>query len=116
MNIPIWAIALVILSTILASSASLFLKIGTKKITFKLNINFFYKNIILFLGLFCYALASILGIIAYKGGELSILYPLASLSYIWTMILAVTILNEKMNKYKYFSVLLIIIGITLIIK
>jgi len=51
---------------------------------------------------------------ALRGGDLSVLYPFVSLSYIWVMLLSIKMLGEKMTKLKWLGILLIISGVSLI--
>ncbi len=49
-----------------------------------------------------------------RSADLSFLYPLTSLSYIFIIILSAILLGEKMTKYKWLAVSLIITGNILI--
>jgi multidrug transporter EmrE-like cation transporter len=111
-----WAILLIFIATVIGSFASLFLKIGADSFTFYKNYNLFLKNMFIILGISLYGISSIFGIISYKGGDLSILYPMTALGYIWTTILATKFLNEKMNIYKYVAIALIVLGIMVIVQ
>ena len=71
-------------------------------------------NYHLMLGLFFYGISTIIFIPALKGGHLSLLYPLVSVSYIFVSFLSQWILKEKMNKYKWSGIVLIILGITVL--
>ena len=119
METQLWAIGLMILGTIFASIGSLNLKIGTENFKpkkggpIKNGIRLlFTKRIII--SIVIYVIASILGIISYKGGELNVLYPLSSLTYVWVIVLSHWQLGEKMNKYKYLGTLAIILGVVLL--
>jgi len=86
------------------------MKNGTNKYTFKkllFSIDFWD-------GLFLYIIATVFYLIVLSMEQLSVVYPLVSLTYIWTTILSVKYLGEKMNKWKYFSLTGIIMGIVLI--
>ena len=61
-------------------------------------------------------LATIMFIGALKFEKLTILYPLVSTSYIWTGLLAMKDLKEKMNYYKWGGIFVIIAGVLLVIK
>ena len=66
------------------------------------------------IGAFLYGIGTILFIPALKHGELSVLYPFVSTSYIWVSILSMSFLGEKMNREKWLGIALIIVGVTLI--
>jgi drug/metabolite transporter (DMT)-like permease len=51
---------------------------------------------------------------ALRHGELSILYPLIALGYVWTTITAVVVLHESMNAYKIVGLLVIICGVAVL--
>ena len=71
-------------------------------------------NYHLFGGVGLYAIGTILFIPALKGGELSVLYPFVALNYIWVSLLSVKFLGEKMNRFKWLGIALIIIGVSFI--
>lgn len=116
MNVEWWAIVLIVLATIIGSVASLFLKIGADNFSFHKNHNLFLKNLYIVLGFFLYGISAVFGILSYKGGQLSILYPITALGYIWTTILAIYFLKEKMNVYKYIAIILVILGVIVIVQ
>ena len=95
-------------SAIFGSVANVLLKLGTKKKIVWLS---FLTNKHLMLGLLFHGFAAVLGIIAYKWGELSLLFPIGAFSYVLTLLLAKHILHEHMNVYKVAAIVCIIIGI-----
>ena len=106
------AVAITIFATFMGAIGSLLLKKGSS--TFKFSIIKLIKNWQLILGLFLYFIGSIIFIFALKFADLSYLYPFISLSYVWACLLSIKYLNEKMNTWKWFSILLIIAGVSLI--
>ena len=111
MQIDFIAIVLVIVSTLLAAFGSLFLKKSSKE--FNLSIKGILNKNLIFGGII-YVLSTLFFIAALRRGEVSILYPITSLSYIWVSIISVLLLKEKMNKFRYIGILLIMIGVILI--
>lgn len=97
---------LLLVMTLLGSVASLFLKraSGSEGIIAML------KNINLYIGGFLYLTSAVLNIIVLRYLDYSIVLPLTSITYIWTMILSYMILKEKITKKKLAGVILIIIG------
>jgi len=110
MATELWAMGLVIIASLFGSFGPIFLKKGSKDFKFTT----IYKNFYFILGIAFYAFATLLFVPALKGGELSVLYPLVSLSYIWVSLLSIKMVGEKMNKFKWIGVLLIIIGVIFI--
>ncbi|MGG7151226.1 EamA family transporter [Clostridium neonatale] len=73
------------------------------------------KGIMYLLGGFMfYGLGALIMIIAYKYGSLSVLQPMLSLNYIFSLILAKTILNEEITLTKLIGILIIMCGVTFI--
>ena len=112
MATQLWAIATVLFATIIGSFGALYLKIGSK--TLSVDIKKLAKNYNLILGFLFYSISSIFFMVALRGGELSVLYPLCAASYIWVYLLSMKFLNEKMNTLKWMGITIIIIGITFI--
>jgi len=110
MGTELWSIIVVIIAGAIASFGPIFMKKGVEKFSIKS----IYKNFNLILGVFFYATGALLFIPALKGGDLSILYPLVALMYVWISLLSVKMLGEKMNKFKWMGIFLIIIGVILI--
>ncbi len=112
MKTQLSAIMLVILGTFIGMFAPVLLK----KASGEFNRNLFQqlKNFNLILGLVLYVLSAIVFVIALRGGDLSLLYPLVSVSYVWVSLLSIKFLREKMNKYKWTGIAFIILGVSLI--
>lgn len=68
-------------------------------------------DIPLIVGLAIYGLGAILMIIALKHGELSVLYPLISLSYVWVAVLSVVLFHETMPVTKIVGICVIMAGV-----
>jgi len=116
MNTPLWTIGAVMIGCFIGSFGALYLKKGSAYLHRELLKNFFLiiKNHYLLIGVFFYGISTIIFIPALKFGELSVLYPFVATVYIWTTLLSVKFLNEKMNKWKYLGILSIITGVSLI--
>ena len=101
-----WAIILMFITTGLTSVAQIFYKKGTIGASY----NLFFIGI----GLTLYAIGAVIMIIALKGGEVSVLYPIIATSYIWVSILSIYFYQEPMNFLRWLGVITIIAGITFI--
>ncbi len=112
MATQLWAIGLVILATLIGSFGPILLKKASAKRLSK--IKSLMTNYHLFGGVALYAIGTVLFIPALKGGDVSVLYPFVSLSYIWISLLSVRFLGEKMSKTKWLGIALIIIGVSFI--
>lgn len=112
METQLWAISLVILATLIGAFGPILLKKASARKLSK--ISSLIKNYCLFGGVSLYALGTLLFIPALRGGDLSVLYPFVSLTYIWVCLLSMKFLNEKMNLYKWAGILMIIAGVSFI--
>lgn len=97
--------------TFLGALASVFLKKGSstanlQKIIFSYNI---------YIGGILYVICALLNIGVLKYLPYSIVLPLTSITYIWTLILASIFFKEKIKKRKLFGTCLIIFGTILLI-
>jgi multidrug transporter EmrE-like cation transporter len=117
MNQVLIVLGLMIICTLLGAIGSLFLKLGSAKF----HIKFSFKGIIemlknwkIIIGAIFYVASSVFFIIVLKITDLSIAYPMTSMSYIFITILSYHFLKEKMNKYKIIGILLIILGVVLV--
>lgn len=97
---------LIFVMTFIGALASIFLKRASSAG----GIIAILKSISLYIGLFLYGFAAIVNIIVLKALDYSVVIPLTSITYIWTMILAYIILKEKVSVKKMIGVALIVIG------
>ena len=112
MNAEPWAIGMILIATILGAFGAIYLKRGAEVLEF--NLKKLIKNRKLIYGFLLYGISSLFFIVGLKGGELSILYPMVALSYVWIAILSVKILKEHMGLWKWLGVALIVFGVGLI--
>jgi drug/metabolite transporter (DMT)-like permease len=112
MKTRLWAFGLVLLCTAFTSTAQIFYKFGAGNLRF--DILSLITNYYLIIGICLYALGAVILIIALRGGELSVLYPIIATSYIWVSILSVYFLDEAMNLFKWFGVLVIFLGVSFV--
>lgn len=106
------AILLVFVSSFLGSFGMVFLKAGAGRL--ERNLKSLLTNYWLMAGIATYVLSSVLYVIALKSGELSILYPMVSLGYIWALIWARIFFKEPLTPNKFVGLGMILIGIACI--
>ena len=70
--------------------------------------------LMLLLGLAFYGVGALVMLIAYRFGKLSILQPMLSLNYVFSLLIAAFVLHEAITIMKCIGVLLIISGVVLI--
>ena len=68
----------------------------------------------LFAGYCLYGIFTALLVYALRHAELSILYPVIALSYVWVTLLSVLIFHETMNPQKLIGVAIIVVGVTVL--
>jgi drug/metabolite transporter (DMT)-like permease len=71
-------------------------------------------NLPLFFGLACYGLSTGLLVLALRYGELSVLYPIIALTYVWVSILSVVLLGETTNPFKIAGLIVIVAGVAVL--
>ena len=98
--------ALILVMTLLGAVASLFFK---KASSCGGTVNVF-KNINLYIGGALYLASAVLNIIVLRKLDYSLVLPLTSVTYAWTMIISYLVLKECISGRKICGVILIIIG------
>jgi uncharacterized membrane protein len=112
MKTQLWAITLVVLATFGGSWGALLLKMSVDEIHLSLRNILRSRRIILSVTL--YVLSSLPFIWALRGGELSVLCPMGSLSYVWITGISHIFLKEQIGLLKIIGVSLIVIGVVVI--
>jgi drug/metabolite transporter (DMT)-like permease len=102
---------LIFICTIFNAAAQYFLKIGTRTLVFDLTL---LSNYSLFLGLLLYTLSAGFLIFALKNEELSRIYPIVSLTYIWVLFISVLMLGETIQPMQVVGISSILIGVGII--
>ena len=72
------------------------------------------SNVPLFGGLACYGISTILLVLALRYGELSVLYPIIALTYVWVSILSFGFLGESLNVFKILGLVFIVFGVAIL--
>ena len=98
------SILLVFACTILGSAAQLLIKTGMSH--FSPHISALITNLPLIAGYTLYGINTLMMVLALKNGEMSLLYPIIALTYVWT-----TLLKEPSNVYKDVGILTIVLGV-----
>ncbi len=104
---------LVLACTILGAIGQMFIKTGASQLVTSSPWEML-RTTPLIAGYSLYGLATILFVIALRDGELSLLYPIISMTYVWVTILSMWLLGEQLNPYKVLGVGSIVLGVSLI--
>jgi len=107
-----WAILVVILCTVFTSTGSLFLKLGANRLS--LSLQGLLDGYLVIVGLFFYFIGFILLTFSFRHGELSVLFPFVSLSFVWVAILSPIVLEEAVTPLEMAGVAAIVCGVVLI--
>ncbi len=111
MKTPVSSMLLVLLASFIGSFGAVFLKLGSAK----LKEGFHHiLNVKLAAGVGLYLLSTCFFIVAIKHGELTVLYPLVSLGYVWTMVWSKLFFDEPFTREKFVGLFLILVGVSFI--
>jgi len=119
MNTAWLGFGIVIFATFVSALGPIYMKKGAA--TFTLNPrkllkhpSLLLKNYNVIVGCTVFGVSAIFFVIGLRFGELSVLYPLTALSYVWACLFSTKMLGERMTKQKWFGIAAILIGVTLI--
>jgi multidrug transporter EmrE-like cation transporter len=107
---PLWAILLVVMSTLLNSVGQYFLKKGITNVTSLMQL----INPDLMVGFGLYGISAIVLILALKYGSLSVLYPVIAVGFIWVALMGSFLLHEQITILNWVGIGIIIIGVSII--
>ena len=99
--------------------AQYYMKVGMDKVgEYTMSWSFFksFLNWQLGLSLFLYVIGMIIYMFMLKNYKLSVVYPLTSISYIFTMLLAMFFLGEAIPLVRWAGVFFVMLGVGLIAK
>jgi drug/metabolite transporter (DMT)-like permease len=96
----------------LGAAAQILFKMASAN--FSLNVVALATNVPLIAGLLLYGGFTLLMVLALRQGELSMLYPIISLTYVWVTLLSYTLLGEKPNLFKNIGITVIVIGVAIL--
>ncbi|MBW2964294.1 DMT family transporter [Candidatus Woesearchaeota archaeon] len=107
-----WAIGIVVLCTIFTAIGSFLLKTGMDRFTPTWDgVLAAYPVLI---GLFVYFIGFVMLTTAFRHGELSVLFPFVSLSFVWVAILSYLLLGEHISAMGIGGLGAIVCGVALI--
>jgi drug/metabolite transporter (DMT)-like permease len=102
---------LVFVASVVGSFGAVFLKFGSATVGRSL-LTFVNRNLILGVGL--YLGSSVFYALGLKGGQVSVLYPMVSLGYIWTMVWARIFFKETFDRAKILGLALVLLGVVFV--
>ena len=100
---------LVGIGSFIGSFGAVFLKAGAVRL--EKNFAALIANWRLIAGVLLFCLSSVFFVFGLKHGELSVLYPIVSLGYIWTLLWSRLFFGEQLTRSKIAGLALILIGV-----
>ena len=110
MKTPLSSILLVMIAAFVGSFGGVFLKSGASRLHRQIRTIIF--NWRLAAGVIAFLVSSFFFVAGVKNGELTILYPMASFGYIWTLLWSRLFFGERFTRNKFVGIAMILIGIT----
>jgi len=105
---PLSSILLVLLGSFIGSIGMVFLKKASKD----MHKGFLeIVNVNSAIGVTLFVISSVVYITALRNGQLSVLYPMVSLSYVWAMVWARIVFHEPLTKQKFVGLGLVLVGV-----
>src|SRR5215475_8378260 len=102
---------MVFMASVVGSFGAVFLKLGAAELTGSILSFLNWRlacGVALFLG------SSVFYALGIRGGQLSVLYPMVSLGYIWTLFWSRLFFKESLTKQKFLGLGLILAGVFLV--
>ena len=73
-------------------------------------------NYNLSIGIIFFAMSSVFYLAALSSHNLSVIYPITSLSYVWVSLASSRYLDEEISKYRWAGIALVVIGVFLVTR
>lgn len=112
MKTPLSSILLVLLAAFIGSFGAVFLKSGAGRLHRQIRTLLFNWRLAAGVGFF--VLSSFFFVLGLREGELSVLYPMVALGYIWTLFWSRLFFGEPLTRNKFLGIGLILIGIVIL--
>lgn len=111
------SVLIVVACTLMGAVAQVLIKLGASHLAHASLAATFWSIFTvptLFIGYCLYGLFAVLMVYALRYGELSILYPVIALTFVWVTILSAVIFHEAMNPMKIAGIAVIIAGVAVL--
>ena len=112
MKTPVESILLVLFASFVGSFGAVFLKWGAGSIS--RNLKTILLNWRLATGVALYLISTVFYLMALRKGELSLLFPMVSLGYVWTLLWAKLFFGEPFSRRKLAGLGLIFAGLVVL--
>ena len=109
---------LVFCCTLFGAAAQILIKSGANTLapnpTVAEMIARIFTHLPLFTGYALYGISTIMLVLALRHGELSLLYPVIALTFVWVTILSIMIFHDSMNPLKLVGIAIIVGGVAIL--
>ena len=112
MKTPLSSILLVLFASFVGSFGTVFLKAGADRL--ERTVKGVLSNWRLPVGVLIYLTSFGMYTVAVKSGELTILYPMVALGYLWTLIWSRMIFKEPLTQNKFIGIGMILVGVVVL--
>ncbi len=109
MNTPISSILFILTAGFIGSFGAAFLKAGAGRL--KMDVKSIATNWRIGAGILSYGISSVFFVRGMTAGELSVLYPMVALGYMWTILWARVFFGERFTLGKLGGLLIIFAGL-----
>lgn len=107
------SVLLVFCCTLIGAAAQVLFKLGATAID-RPSASEVLLNPALIGGYCLYGISTMLLVLALRRGQLSLLYPVISLTYVWVTILSVLVFKESLNPYKIVGLTIVVAGVAVL--
>lgn len=104
----------VAVSTVFGAAAQVLIKIGMGPNHFVPTVMGLVTNVPLVAGYVCYGVFTLVMVLALREGELSMLYPIIALTYVWATLASYLLLHDTPNLFKNLGIVTIVIGVAVL--
>ena len=112
------SIILVVCCTIIGAAAQVLIKTGAGALgpnpSMLQTALAIVLNPSLFAGYAMYGVSTVLLVLALRHGQLSLLYPMFAMTYVWVTVLSVLVFHESLNAFKLAGIATIVAGIAVL--
>jgi uncharacterized membrane protein len=100
--------------TVFGAVAQILIKVGMSPAHFVPTVMGLATNVPLVCGYAFYGLFTVAMVLALREGELSMLYPIIALTYVWVTLLSYWLLKETPNLHKNLGIVTIVLGVAVL--
>ncbi|MGO9230671.1 MAG: EamA family transporter [Bryobacteraceae bacterium] len=107
---PLSSMLMVLFASVIGSFGAVFLKLGAVRLTGIMSL----LNWRLALGVGLYLGSSVAYALGIRHGQLSVLFPMVAVGYIWTLLWARLFFHERFTRTKLIGLSLVLVGVLLV--